>query len=220
MNICKTENCGKPIVAKGLCSRCYHKSRQAMDFCGIYMIRNAIDGKAYVGSSIEVEKRWKNHICRLNANKHDNPHLQSAWIKSGKDAFEFTIIEECHQGVLIQREIAWVAYYDSMNHNRGYNLAYPDRQRMTDEIKQKISESRTGNPNCMGHIQSKEGRHRIGEAHKGNQYNKGRIPSEETKRKMSESHKGLLKGKTLSFEHRTKLSEAHKKFWAKKGEKQ
>lgn len=38
----------------------------------VYKITNKINGKGYVGSSIRLEKRWKDHI---NASKNpNNPH--------------------------------------------------------------------------------------------------------------------------------------------------
>lgn len=47
--------------------------------------------------------------------------------------------------------------------------------------------------------------------------NKGRKASDETKVKMSLSHKGILLGKKLSIEHRKKLSDARKAFYANGG---
>jgi len=178
--------------------------------CGVYLIRNTTDGKVYVGSSMNVAKRWQSHVNLLKANKHSNLHLQRAWLRDGQDAFEFSIIEICPEGALIVREVVWVEYHGSLNHDKGYNLEYPDRRGHSEETKQKISASHVGNPKCLGKKHSEEFKKRLSEIHKGNQYRKGQFPSEETKRKMSESHKGLLKGKILSAEHRAKLSAAHK----------
>lgn len=178
--------------------------------CGVYLIRNTTDGKVYVGSSIDIDKRWQSHVNQMKGNRHQNAHLQSAWKKFGQEVFEFTVIELCPEGALIVREVVWLEYYDSLNPDKGYNLEYPDRRGHTEETKRKIAASHTGNPKCMGHKHSEEFKKRISELHTGNKWNNGRVPSEETKRKMSESHKGLLKGKVLSAEHRAKLSAAHK----------
>lgn len=35
--------------------------------CGVYKITNNITGKFYIGSSIDINKRWKSHI---NASKN------------------------------------------------------------------------------------------------------------------------------------------------------
>ena len=64
---------------------------------GIYKIINKVNGKYYVGSAININYRsrgrWACHIRGLNGNYHYNRHLQSAWNKYGKEAFEFQIVE-------------------------------------------------------------------------------------------------------------------------------
>ena len=30
--------------------------------CGIYKIENKINGKVYIGQSIEIERRWQKHL--------------------------------------------------------------------------------------------------------------------------------------------------------------
>jgi group I intron endonuclease len=60
---------------------------------GIYQIKNLINGKIYIGSSVNIQVRWWTHKSRLRRGIHGNPHLQSAWNKYGEDAFEFSILE-------------------------------------------------------------------------------------------------------------------------------
>lgn len=43
-----------------------------MDKCGVYQIRNIINNQIYIGSSKNIQKRWKQHIKALCENKHDN----------------------------------------------------------------------------------------------------------------------------------------------------
>lgn len=59
----------------------------------IYKIINKIDGKYYVGSSIEIKRRWRNHRNCLRSNKHHNNYLQNAWNKYGPETFDFVIVE-------------------------------------------------------------------------------------------------------------------------------
>lgn len=61
---------------------------------GIYQIRNIINNKIYVGSTVCFKNRWAVHLFLLDRNKHGNSHLQSAWNKYGKDNFIFEILEE------------------------------------------------------------------------------------------------------------------------------
>ena len=43
---------------------------------GIYKIINKTNGKYYVGSSVDVFRRWNSHLNHLIKNKHNNTHLQ------------------------------------------------------------------------------------------------------------------------------------------------
>lgn len=46
---------------------------------GVYQIYNTETNKRYIGSSIDVERRLKEHLRNLKANRHCNQHLQNAW---------------------------------------------------------------------------------------------------------------------------------------------
>lgn len=48
---------------------------------GVYQIYNPINNKRYIGSSINVERRLKEHLRNLKKNTHCNVHLQSAYNK-------------------------------------------------------------------------------------------------------------------------------------------
>jgi predicted GIY-YIG superfamily endonuclease len=39
---------------------------------GIYKITNLLNGKMYIGSAVNVRKRWHQHRHGLRCNKHDN----------------------------------------------------------------------------------------------------------------------------------------------------
>ena len=47
--------------------------------CGIYSIRNKINGKKYIGSSVDIYRRWGVHLRNLVRHRHPNEHLQRAW---------------------------------------------------------------------------------------------------------------------------------------------
>jgi group I intron endonuclease len=72
--------------------------------CGIYKIENIINNKIYIGSSIDIDERWRRHIKYLNDNKHHSPNLQYSWNKYGSKNFKFEVIELCSLDVLISRE--------------------------------------------------------------------------------------------------------------------
>lgn len=72
--------------------------------CGIYEIVNIANGKRYVGSAVNFSARWRVHRHHLRNGKHHSIALQRAWDKYGEESFEFSIIEECDRGKLMERE--------------------------------------------------------------------------------------------------------------------
>lgn len=85
---------------------------------GIYKITNKINNKAYIGQSLNIETRWKQHIANINSDK-DNTIYQ-ALRKYGLNNFNFEVVEECSENQLDEREIYWIAYYNS--YENGYNM--------------------------------------------------------------------------------------------------
>ena len=84
---------------------------------GIYLITNKVNGKKYVGQSIDIEGRWKSHIT---ASKKSELHIYRAMRKYGIDNFDFSILEECSVDKLNEREIYWISELDT--YNNGYNM--------------------------------------------------------------------------------------------------
>ncbi len=76
-----------------------------MKKCGIYKITNIVNGKALIGLSSDIFRRWVDHRKTLRKNKHDNPYFQNAWNKYGEDNFRFEIILECNKENLNKEEI-------------------------------------------------------------------------------------------------------------------
>mgnify|MGYP000883434576 CR=1 FL=1 len=117
---------------------------------GIYMIKNMINNKVYIGQAVNIERRWNEHINDLYANRHNNKHLQRAWNKDGANNFIFNIVEECPKDELNDREIYYIAQYKAHNMKYGYNKTYGgEGVKPTDEIKAKMSKNikkALGNP--------------------------------------------------------------------------
>jgi group I intron endonuclease len=62
--------------------------------CGIYCIKNTINNKVYIGKSIDIHRRIKEHINMLNSKRKDeNTHLMNAWYKYGANSFEYSVLE-------------------------------------------------------------------------------------------------------------------------------
>lgn len=88
--------------------------------CGIYRIHCKITGKDYIGQSINIYDRWNKHLAR-----YDNCAIHNAIAKYGKENFEFTILEECAEEQLDEREVYWIkqynSYFDGYNETSGGN---------------------------------------------------------------------------------------------------
>ena len=84
---------------------------------GIYKITNRINNKCYIGQSINIERRWKEHI---NDDIKLDRAIGKAFKKYGISNFTFEIIEQCSEEKLDEREIFWIQYYNS--YANGYNM--------------------------------------------------------------------------------------------------
>ena len=94
----------------------------------IYVIRNSVTGRCYIGSSINPRKRWNEHRSALNNRRHENSHLQRAWWKYGADAFSFTVAEYVDdESQLATREQAQLEQHRPMVYNIGTSTETPWR---------------------------------------------------------------------------------------------
>ena len=87
----------------------------------IYLISNDINSKLYVGQTIQtLSKRFNGHCCYSKTDRSNNMYIKRAIHKYGRDKFHIKLLEECPIEKLDEREIYWIAYYDSFKN--GYNL--------------------------------------------------------------------------------------------------
>lgn len=108
---------------------------------GVYQIYNEETGKRYIGSSIDVERRLKEHKRNLKAYRHSNQHLQNAWNKY-KECLVFEALEYCEPDECLNLEQQYIDYYDSANREFGYNIdvqAASAGKHLSEETKQKLS---------------------------------------------------------------------------------
>jgi group I intron endonuclease len=90
---------------------------------GIYKITNNVNGKCYIGQSINIHKRWsqhKNTTFNFNDPCYNYP-LYRAIRKYGIDGFSFEILVECDVDMLNEQEKFYIEQYNSMYPN-GYNM--------------------------------------------------------------------------------------------------
>lgn len=68
---------------------------------GIYEIVNTVNGKRYVGSSINLQSRWAEHKRCIRKRIHCNISIQRAFDKYGEAAFQFKKLIVCSKENLI-----------------------------------------------------------------------------------------------------------------------
>ena len=103
---------------------------------GIYKVTNKVNGKVYIGQSVDIGRRWRTHMTAK-----DDIYFHKAIQKYGVENFEWEVIEQCKKSELDEREIYWIEYYDSFN--KGYNCT-----------KGGDGNSGEGSPNWKGGISS------------------------------------------------------------------
>lgn len=161
----------------------------------LYKITNTINGKIYIGQSVNPRSRWYGHKKEA---EREVPRMVIARAikKYGSSGFLFELIACCrNQDDTNEIETDLVRQYDSTNSEKGYNVSPGGMNApKTEEWKRKVSEK------LMGHPVSQETRDKVSKG------NTGKVRSEETKQQISIS----MIGKERTEEHRQNLSESLK----------
>lgn len=93
-----------------------------MKTVGVYQIKNSLNGKVYVGSSIDIQKRTTEHKKLLRDGKHKSPHLQNAWHSYGEGVFAFSVLVICRKSELLLYEQAAIDALAAHYSQGGYNM--------------------------------------------------------------------------------------------------
>jgi len=193
----------------------------------IYKIRNVVNQKFYVGSTVNHRERFRNHRRLLRSGKHHCKHLQAAWNKYGEDCFKFEIVEVVESAeVLWEHEDFWLEEHFGQDYcyNAGRRADAPMRGRtgelnpnygktLTDEQKAVLRAARFLQPDPrLGKKHTEETKERIRQKHLASPQSfwLGKTRSEETKAKIGAAQKGKPKtpGRTVSEEGRAKIRAA------------
>ncbi len=131
---------------------------------GVYGIRHIDTDRWYVGYSVNIANRWKQHLHWARQNKKSGMMIHAALAKYGKEAFEFVILEICEKEKLPELEIKWIELKNS--YECGFNLTKVQQgvRIVKPETIEKLKKSHTG-----------------------------KSPTEETRKKLSEAHKGKVR---------------------------
>ncbi len=113
---------------------------------GIYKIENKLNGKAYIGQTINYKKRKRDHLNYLKNGKHHNSYLQRSFDKYGQSNFNIELVVECPVDMLDLLEKEYIITHKSLAHQNGYNLMTGGQlhREFTKEVRKKMSESGKG----------------------------------------------------------------------------
>lgn len=88
-----------------------HLFPKSVKYCGIYKITDLTTGKSYIGQSVDIKERFRQHIkSALTYGKATNKLYQTMQ-KSGIYNFIFEVLEEVPRDKLNEREIYWIEFY-------------------------------------------------------------------------------------------------------------
>lgn len=124
----------------------------APGYAGIYLFKNKINGKCYVGQGVDLRKRIKHHISNLKTGRYDLP-LYRAINKYGLHNFELSLLEQFKPDTndtetlikkLDELEIRYIKEYNS--YENGYNCTKGGDYgvlglKFTEEQKKKVSDN-------------------------------------------------------------------------------
>ena len=103
---------------------------------GIYVIRNIVNDKVYIGKAKDLSSRKSSHFSQLNSGKHSNKKLQSEYNLYGKNIFAFEVLEITDD--LKNRESYYVNKFNSIEN--GYNIDDIDKPKCKPIIQSLIND--------------------------------------------------------------------------------
>jgi len=112
---------------------------------GIYCIENLVNGKKYIGQSIDAQKRMSFYHRGCYA-------LNGAIKKYGKENFKSRILIICEKEELNRLEIECIRIFNSHVSGNGYNISFGGHspmagRRLSKESRKKLSKQKVGENN-------------------------------------------------------------------------
>ncbi len=205
---------------------------------GIYLILSKATDRQYVGSSIDLRRRKKEHFDALSKGAHYNSYMQGHANKYGVEDLKIVVVELVSKSMLLNREQYYIDLLDP-----AFNLCPTAYSRLgatlTEECKQQYF---VGSANPM-YGRTGPNHHRYGTKHTDETKKKMRRPhpsirgnnnpihkngswckgltkeTDERVKRQSEKMKGrgMRTGQTRSAEERRKTSESLKAFYRNGG---
>ena len=88
-------------------------------YCGIYKITNIHTGQCYIGQSVDLRSRLRDHIKAGLGIGSWNNRFYTEMKNEGPESFMYEILEKCDRSKLNERERYWINFYSSTDW--GYN---------------------------------------------------------------------------------------------------
>lgn len=156
---------------------------------GIYKITSPT-GCIYIGQSLDIERRfseYQNGKCKYQT------RLLNSFNKHGVGIHKFEIIEKCELDLINDREIFWIAHFNTFGTTLGLNLRNGGSNgKMSEETKALISKNNARHNKGKIGVISEDTREKIRQARlKQPDPNLGKKRSDEIKKKFSEMRKGI-----------------------------
>lgn len=182
-----------------------------MTISGIYKIQSKKKPeRIYIGSAVNIHKRWNKHLYRLKRSWHTNPKLQHHYNKYGKTDLVFSIIVGCEKDDLIVTEQFYIDAYNpwfNIAPRAGSQLGF----KFSPESILKMRESAKKRAPISQETRAKMA---------ANKNSKGKKWNEEQRAKMIGNKNGLgnrgRKGRPFTDEEKKKYSEALKRSWERR----
>lgn len=145
----------------------------------IYKIENKVNGKMYIGKTVDINRRKREHYLRASRKSGRNLAVHYAMRKYGIDNFEIDVIEKVDINNLGEKEKYWINYYNTKD--EGYNCTEGGEdfcgeshpfygKHHSDETKEKLRKIFSGKGNPMYGVSrefSEEHKNKISIANKG-----------------------------------------------------
>ena len=111
---------------------------------GIYLLRNLINGKIYVGKAKNFDDRFRRHKQSELLPHNSQSRIINAIKKYGWQAFSIEILEVCDEtDELLDKEAGWIKALNATDNKIGYNILVYSTDwtghRHSEEAKQKLS---------------------------------------------------------------------------------
>lgn len=132
---------------------------------GLYVIQDYTVGKAYIGSSVDLDRRMREHNFRLNKKTHPNIHLQKAYNREHKLIGVIIPVDTYDRDKILSYEQELLNEF--VGKNNCYNIAKdataPGKDRViTDEYREKCRIASLGRGLGLKHSTERINKNRLG----------------------------------------------------------